>query len=185
VFLPKHHGEAGRVGLYESYLYFTGFVGLSQRVEAGNGTEEEEVSGAWWKTQHHMRERDQSHAAAIRSSRFGPRKGPPSHPHFIVSVARVPGMSNVERSPNPMACECRWSRTWLQKLRCNASPDSAIPTRSGAADTHPGASHVGGFHLSGGCSTPLNQRQCCGCGGNHTANYGGCVKWKESKAALV
>ena len=26
---------------------------------------------------------------------------------------------------------------------------------------------------------------CCGCGGNHTANYRGCVKWKEAKAALA
>ena len=43
----------------------------------------------------------------------------------------------------------------------------------------------GGSHLSGGCSTPRAQPQCCGCGGNHTANYRGCVKWKEAKAALA
>jgi len=43
----------------------------------------------------------------------------------------------------------------------------------------------GGCHLSGGCLTPREQRQCCGCGGNHTANYRGCVKWKEAKAALA
>jgi hypothetical protein len=43
----------------------------------------------------------------------------------------------------------------------------------------------GGSHLSGGCVTPREQPQCCGCGGNHTANYQGCVKWKEAKAALA
>ena len=43
----------------------------------------------------------------------------------------------------------------------------------------------GGSHLSGGCSTPREQPQCCGCGGNHTANYRGCVKWKEARAALA
>jgi len=43
----------------------------------------------------------------------------------------------------------------------------------------------GGSHLSGGCCTPRKQPQCCGCGGNHTANYRGCVKWKEAKAALA
>ena len=43
----------------------------------------------------------------------------------------------------------------------------------------------GGPHLSGGCSTPREQPQCCSCGGNHTANYRGCIKWKEAKAALA
>jgi hypothetical protein len=43
----------------------------------------------------------------------------------------------------------------------------------------------GGSHHSGGCSTPREQTQCCGCGGNHTANYRGCIKWKEAKAALA
>jgi hypothetical protein len=43
----------------------------------------------------------------------------------------------------------------------------------------------GGSHLSSGCSTPREQPQCCGCEGNHTANYRGCVKWKEAKAALA
>jgi hypothetical protein len=43
----------------------------------------------------------------------------------------------------------------------------------------------GGCHLSGGCPTPREQPLCCGCGGNHTANYRGCVKWKEAKSALA
>jgi hypothetical protein len=31
----------------------------------------------------------------------------------------------------------------------------------------------------------IQQPQCCGCGGNHTASYRGCVKWKEAKAAVA
>ena len=34
-------------------------------------------------------------------------------------------------------------------------------------------------------SESVAESHCCGCGGNHTANYRGCVKWKESKAALA
>jgi hypothetical protein len=43
----------------------------------------------------------------------------------------------------------------------------------------------GGSHLYGGCSTPREQPQYCGCGGNHAVSYRGCVKWKEAKAALA
>ena len=40
-------------------------------------------------------------------------------------------------------------------------------------------------HLSGEWSTPKEQLRSCGCGGNHSANYRGCGKWKEVKAALA
>ena len=43
----------------------------------------------------------------------------------------------------------------------------------------------GGYHLSGGCSNPREQPQCCDCGSNHIANYRGCVKWKDAKEALA
>jgi hypothetical protein len=43
----------------------------------------------------------------------------------------------------------------------------------------------GETHHSGKCSTSKEQLQCCGCGGNHTANYRGCGKWNEAKAALA
>ena len=43
----------------------------------------------------------------------------------------------------------------------------------------------GGFHFSGVCYTPLEQPQCCGCGGNHTANYRGCMNGKEAKTTLA
>jgi len=39
--------------------------------------------------------------------------------------------------------------------------------------------------LAGECSTSREQPQRCGCAGNHTANYRGCVEWKEAKAALA
>jgi hypothetical protein len=38
---------------------------------------------------------------------------------------------------------------------------------------------------SQGCALPQQQRKCCGCGGNHTANYRGCVNWTKGKAALA
>jgi len=43
----------------------------------------------------------------------------------------------------------------------------------------------GVFHLSGDCPAPRGQPRCCSCQGNHTANYRGCVRWKEPRAALA
>jgi hypothetical protein len=43
----------------------------------------------------------------------------------------------------------------------------------------------GDEHMSGKCVTPKQQLKCCRCGGNHTANYRGCSKWKEVKAAAA
>jgi hypothetical protein len=40
-------------------------------------------------------------------------------------------------------------------------------------------------HLSGERSTSMQPLKKCSCGGNHTANYLGCSKWKEAKAALA
>jgi len=34
------------------------------------------------------------------------------------------------------------------------------------------------------CCTSQQQLECCSFGGNHTAHYQGCVKWKEAKAVL-
>ena len=81
-------------------------------------------------------------------------------------------------SPNSAACECRWSRTWLQRALCNASAASASDTRSETAVTRLGVSRVG-------APTCLAGAQPRGCGGNHTAKYSGCVKWKEAKTALA
>jgi len=48
-----------------------------------------------------------------------------------------------DQSPNSAVCECRWCRTWLQKVRCNASADNASATRSEIEDSQVGASLVG------------------------------------------
>jgi len=72
-----------------------------------------------------------------------PAKDSPPVPHFIVSVARGPEVPRCDHSPNSAVCECRWSRTWLQKFRCNASAASASATHSATSDTHLGALLVG------------------------------------------
>jgi len=88
-------------------------------------------------------------------------------------------------SPTSADCECRWRRTWSKKAHCNESAASASDTPSVTADTGPSALRVGGCQISGWCSTPREEPQCCGCGGNHTASYRGCIKWKESRAVLA
>jgi hypothetical protein len=41
---------------------------------------------------------------------------------------------------------------------------------------------VASIHL--GSVTPKQQLKCCSCGGNHTATYRGCSKWKERRRPL-
>jgi hypothetical protein len=53
-----------------------------------------------------------------------------------------PKFPRYDLSPNSAVCECRCSRTWLPRARCNANADSASATRSVNADTRPGASLV-------------------------------------------
>jgi hypothetical protein len=43
----------------------------------------------------------------------------------------------------------------------------------------------GGSQLSSECPAPREQPQCCSCGPDHKANYRGCMKRKEPKAALA
>jgi hypothetical protein len=59
--------------------------------------------------------------------------------HFIVLGALEPEVFKVRRLPNSAVCECRWSRTWLQKARSNASAASASAKRSVITDRSPGA----------------------------------------------
>jgi len=58
-----------------------------------------------------------------------------------------------DHSPNSAVSECRWRRTWLQKVRCNASAASVSATRSSTADTHLGASLVGAHTSAVGALT--------------------------------
>jgi len=121
-------------------------------------------------------------AVAFQPSRSGPRQGQPSQPHFNVSVARWLEVPSVDQSANSAAYECRWSRTWSPKAHSNTSAASTSDTRSETADTRPGASRVGAPTSPVG-SLHRGNSLCCGCGGNHAANYRDCIKWIDAKAA--
>ena len=113
-----------------------------------------------------------------------PTKDRPLSSHLIVSVARGPEVSEVRSITEH--CGLRVSvesyvalKSTLQCKRCQRFRHTQ--SNCGYA---PRCVACGGSHLSGGCSTPREQHQCCGCGGNHTASYRRCVKWKEAKAVL-
>jgi hypothetical protein len=123
----------------------------------------------------------------LRSGRHDqdPTKDRPLTTHFIVSVSRGPEVSNVRSiteffglrvsvesyvaPKGPLQCK-RCQRFGHTQLNCGYAPRCVT---------------CGSSHLSGGCSTPPEQSQCCGCGGNHRASYRGCIKWKGAKAALA
>jgi len=106
-------------------------------------------------------------------------------PHFIVSVARGSEVARVRSltelcglrvtletyvaPKDPLQCKCcqRFGHT---QRNCGYAPRCVA---------------CGGSHLSGDCPAPRGQPRCCSCEGNHTANYSGCVKWKEARAALA
>ena len=109
----------------------------------------------------------------------------PLTPHFIVSVARGPDVARV-RSITEL-CGLRVS------VETYVAPKGPLQCRRCQRFGHtqhycgyaPRCVACGEAHLSGECSTPQQQLKCCGCGGNHTASYRGCEKWKEAKAALA
>ena len=114
-----------------------------------------------------------------------PAKDRPLTPHFIVSVARGSEVSRMQSITE--LCGLRVSvETYmapkgpLQYKRCQRFGHTQ--RNFGYA---PRCVACGGSQLSGGCSAPREQLQCCGCGGNQTENYSGCIKWKEAKTALV
>jgi hypothetical protein len=114
----------------------------------------------------------------LRSGRRNqdPAKDHPPKPHSIVSVARGPEVSKVRSlselcgirlsvetyvaPKGPLQCK-RCQRFGQQQRNCGYAPRCVA---------------FGGSRLSGGCSTSREQPQCCGCGGNHTAKYRGCIK---------
>jgi hypothetical protein len=112
-------------------------------------------------------------------------KDRPLTPHFIVSVARGPDVAKVRsltelcglrvqvetyNAPKgPLQCK-RCQRFGHTQRNCGYAPRCVA-----CGDAHP----------SGKCVTPKQQLKCCSCGGNHTANYRGCSKWKEAKAAAA
>ena len=113
-----------------------------------------------------------------------PAKDRPPTPTSLCRWRRAQTCPKCALSPNSAVCECRWSRSWHQKVHYNANAASASATRSETAVTHLDASREGS-HLSGDCPARPVQPQCCICGAKHTANYRGCVKWKEARAAYA
>jgi hypothetical protein len=114
-----------------------------------------------------------------------PAKDRPPTPHFNVSVARGPGVSKV-RSITQLYGLRVTVETYLAPkgpLQCKRCQHFGHTQRN--CGYAPRCVACGGSHLSSGCPAPRGQPLCCSCGGNHTANYRGCVKWKEAKAAIA
>ena len=126
------------------------------------------------------------HAQGVMQLRSGrrdqdPAKDRPPNPHFIVFVKQGPEVSKVR------------ALTELYSLRVSVETFVApkgpfqckLCQRFGHTQGNCGYATrcvaCGGSHLSGDCPV---QPLCCICGGNHTANYRGCVKWREAKADL-
>ena len=112
------------------------------------------------------------------------RDRPPT-PHFVVSVAKGTDVEKV-RSLSEL-CGLRVSvETYVAPkapLQCKRCQRFGHTQRN--CGYAPRCVACGEPHPSGECSTPRQQLKCCSCGGNHTANYRGCAKWKEAKAALT
>jgi hypothetical protein len=105
--------------------------------------------------------------------------------HFIVSVAQGPKLAKL-RSLTEL-CDLRVSvemyiapKGPLQWKHCQC-----FSLTQHNCSYAPRCVACGETHLSEECSTSQQQLECCSFGGNHTAHYRGCVKWKEAKAALT
>jgi hypothetical protein len=114
-----------------------------------------------------------------------PENDRPATPHFLVTVARGPEVSKIRSiaqlcglrvtvetytaPKGPLQCK-RCQRFGHTQRTCSYAPRCVACGEAGH---------------SGECSTSKEQLKCCGCGGNHTANYRGCGKWKEAKAVLA
>jgi len=112
-------------------------------------------------------------------------KDRPPTPQFIVSVARGPEVTTV-RSLTEL-CGLRVTvETYVAPkgpLQCKRCQRFGHTQRN--CGNAPRCVACGGSHLSGDCPAPQGQPRCCSCEGKHTANYRGCVRWKEAKAALA
>jgi len=125
------------------------------------------------------------HTAAFRSSPPGPRQGPSSQaPLHCISDARTLRVENTN-SHRSLRFASVGGIVWgpERPITMQVLPALGHMQRNCSYATRCAA--CGGSHLSGGSSTPREQPRCCGCGGNYTANYRGCVKWKKAKAALA
>jgi hypothetical protein len=114
-----------------------------------------------------------------------PEKDLPLTPHFIVSVARGPEVAKVrsltELCGLRLEVQTYTAPKWLlQCERCqrlkHKHPNCGYAPRCVAC---------GDAHQSGTCAISKQQLKCSSCGANHTANYRGCSKWKEARAAAA
>jgi hypothetical protein len=120
----------------------------------------------------------------LRSGRRdqNPEKDLPATPHFIVTVARGPEVSKIRSITQLCGLRVTVESYTVPKgpLQCKRCQRFGHTLRnSGYA---PRCVACGEAHLLAECSTAREQLKCCGLGGNHTANYRGCGKWKEPKA---
>ena len=128
------------------------------------------------------------HVQAFMQLRSGrrdqdPAKDRPLIPHFIVSVVRVHEVSKV-RSITEI-CGLRVSvESYVApkgSLQCKRCQHFGHTQRNCAYV--PRCVTCGGAHLTGGCSTPREQPQCCSVGATIQRVTWGCIKWKKAKAA--
>jgi hypothetical protein len=109
----------------------------------------------------------------------------PFTPHFILSVAPGPDVAKVSSLTELCGLRIKVKTYNVPKgpLQCKGCQRFGQTQRN--CDYVPRCVVCGDAHPSGTCVTPKQQFKCCSCGGNHTANYRGCSKWKEAKTAAA
>jgi hypothetical protein len=114
-----------------------------------------------------------------------PEKDRPLTPHFIVSVARGPDVAKVLSLTElcGLRVQVETYRAPKGPLQCKRCQRFGHTQRNCGYATRCVASGDG--HPSGTCATSEQQLKCCSCGGNHTAKYRGCRKWKKARAAAA
>ena len=109
---------------------------------------------------------------------------PPTH-HFFLSVAHGPEVSKGRTLTELCYLRVSVEIYMAPKVPLQCKSYQRLGQMQGNCGYAPRCVAYGVSQLSGGCSTPRDQPLCCCCGGNHTASYRGCVKWKEVKVALA
>jgi hypothetical protein len=123
----------------------------------------------------------------LRSNRRDqdPEKDRPLTPHFVASMARGSDVAKVRSLTELCGLRVQVETYMAPKgsLQCKRCQLFGYTQRN--CGYAPRCVACGGALPSGTCTTSKQQLKCCSCGGNHTANYRGCSKWKEGKAAAA
>jgi hypothetical protein len=114
-----------------------------------------------------------------------PEKDRPLTPHFIGSVARGPDVAKVRSLTDLCGLRVKVETFNAPKGPLQCKRCQHLGHTQSNCGYAPRCVACGDAHPSGKCVTPKQQLKCCSCGGNHTANYRGCSKWKEAKAAAA